>query len=120
MGADIRTRRVYDDASPGDGTRVLVDRYGPVACARTRHSWTSGPKTSRRPPNCASGMATTRPSSTSSAAATPPNWPVPARSEALGRLRALASDGPVTLLTATKDLGLSQAAVLAGLLQETT
>ena len=35
-------------------------------------------------------------------------------------MRALASDGPVTLLTATKDLGLSQAAVLAGLLQETT
>ena len=29
MGADIRTRRVYDDASPGDGTRVLVDRVWP-------------------------------------------------------------------------------------------
>jgi uncharacterized protein YeaO (DUF488 family) len=44
----------------------------------------------------------------------------PGPQEALGRLRALVSDGPVTLLTATKDLGLSQAAVLAGLLQETT
>lgn len=29
MGADIRIRRVYDDASPGDGTRVLVDRIWP-------------------------------------------------------------------------------------------
>jgi uncharacterized protein YeaO (DUF488 family) len=34
------------------------------------------------------------------------------------RIRVLAADGPVTLLTATKDLDLSQAAVLAGLLRE--
>ena len=38
---------------------------------------------------------------------------------ALSRLRALAASKPVTLLTATKDLDLSQAAVLAGLLRET-
>src|ERR1035437_7328092 len=37
----------------------------------------------------------------------------PGPREALGRLRALAADGPVTLLTATKDLNLSQATVLA-------
>jgi uncharacterized protein YeaO (DUF488 family) len=35
-------------------------------------------------------------------------------------LRALAAGRPVTLLTATRDLALSQAAVLAGLLRETT
>ncbi|HEY6788736.1 MAG TPA: hypothetical protein VI365_15630 [Trebonia sp.] len=34
--------------------------------------------------------------------------------------RVLAGDGPVTLLTATKDIGRSQAAVLAGLLRETS
>ena len=44
----------------------------------------------------------------------------PGPREALGRLRALAADGPVTLLTATKDLNLSQAAVLAELLRETS
>jgi len=40
--------------------------------------------------------------------------------EAVARLRALAVGRPVTLLTATKELELSQAAVLAGLLRETT
>jgi uncharacterized protein YeaO (DUF488 family) len=44
----------------------------------------------------------------------------PGPREALGRLRALAADGPVTLLTATKDLNLSQATVLAELLRETS
>lgn len=41
----------------------------------------------------------------------------PGPQAALGRLRALAAKGPVTLLTATKDIGISQAAVLAQLLQ---
>jgi uncharacterized protein YeaO (DUF488 family) len=44
----------------------------------------------------------------------------PGPREALTRLRALAAARPVTLLTATKDLDLSQATVLAGLLRETT
>ena len=43
----------------------------------------------------------------------------PTASEAPARLRALAVDGPVTLLSATKELDLSQAAVLAGLLRDT-
>jgi uncharacterized protein YeaO (DUF488 family) len=42
----------------------------------------------------------------------------PERAEALRHLRDEARAGPVTLLTATKDLDLSQAAVLAGLLRE--
>ena len=41
----------------------------------------------------------------------------PGPREALLRLRALARHGPVTLLTATRDADLSQAAVLAGLLR---
>jgi uncharacterized protein YeaO (DUF488 family) len=46
---------------------------------------------------------------------------MPGQRQALVRLRALAADGPVTLLTATRDLSLSQAAaVLAELLQDTT
>jgi uncharacterized protein YeaO (DUF488 family) len=44
----------------------------------------------------------------------------PGPREALSRLRAVAAERPVTLLTATRDLDLSQAAVLAGLLRETT
>jgi len=66
VGAEIRVSRVYDGPSPGDGTRVLVDRPGPR--------------------------------------------------EALARLRALAAERRVTPLTATKDLRISQAAVLADIL----
>jgi uncharacterized protein YeaO (DUF488 family) len=44
----------------------------------------------------------------------------PGAREALTRLRALAANGPVNLLTATKALELSQAAVLAGLVRATT
>jgi uncharacterized protein YeaO (DUF488 family) len=43
----------------------------------------------------------------------------PGPREALARLRALAADGPLTLLTATRELSLSQATVLAGLLTQT-
>ena len=42
----------------------------------------------------------------------------PGPQAALGRLRALAAKGPVTLLSATRDIGISQAAVLAQLLQD--
>ncbi len=41
----------------------------------------------------------------------------PESSAAMDRLRELARSGPVTLLTATRDLGHSQAAVLAELLR---
>jgi uncharacterized protein YeaO (DUF488 family) len=44
----------------------------------------------------------------------------PGAREALARLRALAADRPVTLLTATENLDLSQAAVLARVLREAT
>jgi uncharacterized protein YeaO (DUF488 family) len=42
----------------------------------------------------------------------------PGPREAPDRLRARAADGPVTLLTATKDLDVSQAAVLAQVLRD--
>ena len=34
--AAIRTRRVYEDPAPGDGTRVLVDRVWPRGVSRER------------------------------------------------------------------------------------
>ena len=44
----------------------------------------------------------------------------PGPREALNWIRAPTADGPVTLLTVTRDLDLSQAAVLAGLLRDTS
>ena len=118
MSTDIRVRRVYDEPSPEDGARVLVDRVwprgmrkdaarldewakdvAPSADLRTwyRHDPDKFDEFRRR------YVAELR---------------QPGPREAVSRLRALAKEKPVTLLTATRDPDLSQAAVLAGLLRE--
>jgi uncharacterized protein YeaO (DUF488 family) len=113
----IRVRRVYDDPSPDDGARVLVDRIWPRGLrkdAARLDDWAKDVAPS-------SGLRT---------------WygHDPARFEefrrryaaelagdaqhaALDRLRALMAAGPVTLLTATRDIERSQAAVLAQILR---
>jgi uncharacterized protein YeaO (DUF488 family) len=116
---DIRVRRVYDDPSPADGARVLVDRVWPRGLRKDAirlDDWARDAAPS-------AGLRT---------------WygHDPARFEefrrrylgeltgstqraALGRLRVLASSGkPLTLLTATRDVDHSQAAVLARLLRQ--
>lgn len=120
MGADIRVRRVYDDVSPDDGARVLVDRVWPRGLrkdAARLDDWAKdvAPSTELRTwyrHDPAKFDEFRRRYTT--------ELDGPGQQEALGRLRALAAKGPVTLLTATKALDLSQAAVLAGLLQQTT
>src|SRR5437763_9525423 len=109
----IRVRRVYDDPEPADGARVLVDRIWPRGISKQAaqlREWARevAPSTGLR------------------------RWyghdpgkfeefrrrylaelDQPEPRAAVGRLRALAADGPLTLLTATKDVQYSQAAVLA-------
>jgi uncharacterized protein YeaO (DUF488 family) len=117
---DIRVRRVYDEASPADGARVLVDRIWPRGLrkdAARLDEWAkdAAPSTElrqwygheparfdefrRRYLDELSGRAQ--------------------RTE-LGRLRALSAAGPLTLLTATRDVEHSQAAVLAQVLRQPT
>ncbi len=118
MPPDIRVRRIYDEASPADGARVLVDRVWPRGVrkdAARLDDWAKdvAPSTELR------------------------KWygHDPAKFDefrrrylgeltggveraALGRLRGLAAAGPVTLLTATKDVARSQAEVLAQVLRQ--
>jgi len=116
--AEIRVRRVYEAPSPADGARVLVDRIWPRglrkdAARLTEWAKDAAPSTElrqwyghdpkkheefrRRYLDELSGR--------------------PQRAE-LGKLRALAAAGPVTLLTATRDVDISQAAVLAQVLRQ--
>jgi uncharacterized protein YeaO (DUF488 family) len=120
MGIDIRVRRVYDEPSPADGTRVLVDRVWPRGLrkdAARLDEWAKDAapsaelRTWYRHDPAKFGEFRRRYAA---------ELAEPGLREALARLRALAADGPLTLLTATKDLSLSQAAVLAGLLREAT
>jgi uncharacterized protein YeaO (DUF488 family) len=112
----VRVRRIYDEASSDDGTRVLVDRVWPRGISKERahlDEWCKevAPSTQLR------------------------TWygHDPERFEEFGRryraelgegepaqalagLKALARNGTVTLLTATKDVDISQAAVLVDVL----
>jgi uncharacterized protein YeaO (DUF488 family) len=113
---DVRVRRVYDQADDNDGVRVLVDRQWPRGLAKADarlNEWCKAvaPSTALR------------------------KWyghnpekfeefrhryhvelEDPERAEALDHLRELAGKHRLTLLTATKDAAISQAAVLADLL----
>jgi len=119
MGADIRVRRVYDEPSSGDGARVLVDRVWPRGLrkdAARLDEWAQDVAPSaelrtwyRHDPAKFDEFRRRYIAELAE----------PGPREALARLRDLAAARRVTLLTATKDLNLSQAAVLAGLLRDT-
>jgi uncharacterized protein YeaO (DUF488 family) len=118
MASDgIRVRRVYDEPEPGDGARVLVDRIWPrglrkdaarlddwakdVAPSTGLRTW-YGHDPARFDEFCRRYTA---------------ELDQPGPQAGLSRIEALAANGPVTLLTATRDVDLSQAAVLARVLR---
>jgi len=114
---DIRVRRVYDEPAPEDGARILVDRIWPRGLRKDEahlDEWVKdvAPSTELRTwyGHEPAKFDEFRRRYARELAASAPR-------AALGRLRVLASAGPLTLLTATKDVGLSQAAILAQLLQ---
>ena len=120
MGDGIRVRRVYEEPSPADGARVLVDRIWPRGLrkdAARLDDWAKevAPSTELRTwyRHDPAKFGEFRRRYTAELGQPGPR-------EALSKIRVLAADGPVTLLTATKDIGHSQAAVLAGLLRETS
>jgi uncharacterized protein YeaO (DUF488 family) len=118
MSANVQIRRVYEDPSPEDGARVLVDRVWPRGLrkdAAQLDEWAKdvAPSTELRTwyHHDPAKFEEFRLRYTAELAE-------PGPAGALDRLRALAADRPVTLLTATRELSLSQAAVLAELLRE--
>ena len=116
MPSQIRVRRVYDAPSPADGARVLVDRVWPRGLrkdAARLDEWAkdAAPSTELRKwyghDPAKFGEFRRRYLDELSGAA---------QRKELGRIRALAAAGPVTLLTATRAVDISQAAVLAQVL----
>ncbi|GII84285.1 hypothetical protein Ssi03_22750 [Sphaerisporangium siamense] len=119
MSPPVRVRRVYDDPAAEDGDRVLVDRLWPrglskeeahvdewlkdVAPSAELRAW-YGHDPARYQEFRQRYLAELRDSR---------------HRDALERLRTILHDkAPVTLLTATKDVKISNAAVLADLLNE--
>lgn len=114
----VRVRRIYDDPAAEDGIRVLVDRVWPRGIrkeAAAIDEWAKdvAPSTELRkwyghvPEKFARFEARYRDELATQTART-----------ALDHLRTLAGRDTITLLTATKDVDHSQAAVLARLLRE--
>lgn len=114
----IQVRRAYDPPDPTDGTRVLVDRLWPRGVSKERahlDEWCKqiAPSTELRewyghdPGKFREFAQRYR-----------AELKEPDRAIELAHLRDLADNGPVTLITATKASNISEAAVLADLLND--
>ena len=113
----VRVRRAYEEPESGDGVRVLVDRIWPRGLSKARAAldeWCQdvAPSTELRqwyshdPDRFAEFGRRYQ-----------AELAAPRRAAALAHLRELAAaDRPLTLLTATRQPEISEAAVLAGLL----
>ena len=116
---DVRVRRVYDEPSAADGARVLVDGVWPRGLRKDAlrlDDWAKdvAPSSDLRKwyGHDPARFDEFRQRYLGELAGGP-------QRSALGQLRARAVSGrPLTLLTATRDLGHSQAAVLARLLRQ--
>lgn len=112
----VRLERVYDDPTADDGTRVLVDRLWPRGLRKDAahvDEWMKeiAPSTELRQ------WYGHRPEAFSEFTARYlAELQDPDRAAALARLRKLAAAGPLTVLTATKQAQISEAAVLVELL----
>lgn len=114
---DVRLRRVYDKAEDQDGVRVLVDHIWPRGVSKVKAAlaeWCKdvSPSTELRKwygHDPAKFAEFTR--------RYLGEFDDPQRAEALQHLRELATGGRLTLLTATKDPDISEAAVLCDLLR---
>ena len=112
---NVKARRIYDPALPEDGTRVLVDRIWPRGVSKARaqlDEWCKdiAPSTELRKwyghdPALFEEFAHRYRDELNE----------PAQAAALAHLRDVAKKGTLTLLTATKNADLSEAAVLADL-----
>jgi uncharacterized protein YeaO (DUF488 family) len=114
---EVRARRVYEQAEPSDGRRVLVDRLWPRGLSKEKahlDEWLKAVAPSdelrrwygHQPARFAEFKRRYQTELTE-----------PERAEALRHLHDEARSGPVTLLTATKDLEHSEAEVLVQLLR---
>jgi uncharacterized protein YeaO (DUF488 family) len=117
MPPDIKVRRVYEEPAPDDSARVLVDRIWPRGLrkdAARLDEWARdlAPSTElrtwyRHDPAKFDEFRRRYQAELAQ----------PGAAAALARLRERARAGPVTLLTATRDVAISQATVLAELLR---
>lgn len=113
---EVRVRRVYDPREREDGTRVLVDRIWPRGMTREKADLDEWCK-QIAPSNDLRKWYKHDPARFEEFTRRyQEELTTPARAEALAHLRDLARARPLTLLTASRAVDISEAAVLASVL----
>ncbi|KIZ17409.1 hypothetical protein SNA_12935 [Streptomyces natalensis ATCC 27448] len=114
----MRVRRVYDAPEPDDGARVLVDRLWPRGLSKSDAALAEWCKDAAPSSELRRWYGHQEGLYDAFAERYREELAQDAVQPALDRLRELAADGPLTLLTATKDVGRSHVQVLLDLLGE--
>ncbi|GAB1819745.1 DUF488 domain-containing protein [Herbidospora sp. RD11066] len=114
---EVRVRRVYEEPSPDDGTRVLVDRLWPRGLAKAKAGLDEWCKEIAPSPELRDWYHHDPDRYAEFCRRYQSELEEPERATALAHLRELAGEGVLTLLTATKKANLSEAAVLADILR---
>jgi uncharacterized protein YeaO (DUF488 family) len=109
----IRLRRVYDEPEPADGARVLVDKLWPRGISKQAAQLREWAKDVAPSDELRRWYGHEPGKFDEFRRRYLAELDQPEPHAAVARLRGLAADGPLTLLTATKDVQHSQAAVLA-------
>jgi uncharacterized protein YeaO (DUF488 family) len=110
---DVRVARVYEPAPPEETTRVLVDRLWPRGLSKSHANFDEWCKAVAPSTELRTWYAHTPSRFDEFSRRYRAELRAPEQAAALTHLRQLAARGPLTLLTATKALDISQAAVLA-------
>jgi uncharacterized protein YeaO (DUF488 family) len=118
MTADIRVRRAYDDPVPADGARVLVDRVWPRGLRKDAARLDEWAKDAAPSTDLRTWYKHDPAKFSEFRRRYVAELDAPSGRAALARLRAFAAAGPVTLLSATREIDISQAAVLADVLRQ--
>jgi uncharacterized protein YeaO (DUF488 family) len=113
----IRLARVYDPPGPGDGTRVLVDRLWPRGLSQDAAALDAWAKEVAPSGELRIWFGHDPARFEVFAERYRTELAAPERAAALDELRRRAARGTLTLLTATKSLDISHAAVLAKILR---
>ncbi len=114
----VQVRRIYDDPEPSDGQRVLVDRLWPRGVSKERAALTVWLKEVAPSAELRQWYGHDPARFAEFASRYRAELQQGAQAEAYGELKELVAKGATTLLTAAKRADISEATVLAGLLQK--
>ena len=117
MSADIRVRRVYEEPSADDGSRVLVDKLWPRGLSKDDAHFDEWAKDVAPSNELRTWFGHDPARFDEFRHRYERELSAPAAKEGIDHLRGLAAKGTLTLLTSTREVNVSHAVVLADLLR---